>query len=154
MDTDLLFSIIDAMGSIATAGALIFAFWQIREARLQATTSFEDALDREYRDIVHHIPIAAFMGEKLTPEAFEKALPFLYRYIDLSNQQVFLRQKGRIKKDTWIFWRDGIQSNLKRYPFNVAWERIKEHSQESFSELKRLENSEFSEDPRKWRKLE
>lgn len=142
-----LFDFIVAIGTII---ALLIALRQISESRKQATTNFEDRLDREYREIIHHIPIKAFLGEKLNEDEYKEALTDLYRYIDLSNQQVFLRQQGRVRKETWVFWRDGIKSNLSRHPFDQAWKEIREKGQQSFSELKRLEVSGYSDDPKDW----
>ncbi len=141
---------ISAIASFATFLTLIVGVWQIKLSRKQAQTDFEDELDREYRDIIHNIPIKAFLGQRLDEQEYRDALPYLYRYIDLSNQQVFLRQQGRVGKETWTFWRDGIKSNLSRHPFDQAWKEIKEKGQQSFSELKRLEYSGFRDDPNKW----
>jgi len=145
-----LYEIFDIFASTATVIALGFAVWQIIEAKKQARTVFEDDLDREYREITKHIPVKAFLGEELSEKEFEQALPSLYQYIDLSNNQVFLRQANRVGEKTWEFWRDGIKSNLSREPFRTAWKLVKEKGQPSFSELKRLENSGFRDDPKKW----
>jgi len=128
---------------------VVVAAWQIREAKKQAVTDFEDDLDREYREIINKIPVKALLGEELNEQEYQEALTYLYQYVDLSNNQVFLRQAGRVSGKTWVFWRDGIKSNLSREPFRRAWKEIKEKAQPSFSELKRLENSDFRDDPRK-----
>jgi hypothetical protein len=141
---------INASASVATVFALLAAIWQIRENRKQSRTNFEDDLDREYREIIRNIPVKAFLGEELENQEYQQALKYLYQYIDLSNQQVFLRQQGRVSKETWIFWRDGIQSNLSRHPFDKAWHEIKEKGQPSFSELIRLDISGFKDDPKDW----
>jgi hypothetical protein len=139
------------LGSLATALALAVAIWQLTLSRKQATTDFEDELDREYRAIVSEIPVMTFLGSDLSDEQFDLCLSALYRYVDLSNKQVFLRKIHRVSKHTWLFWRDGIQSNLSRKPFNRAWIYIKERSDASFSELRRLEATKFLEDPAAWR---
>ena len=144
--------IINSGASIATVIALGIAIWQIVLSRKQAQTDFEDGLDREYREIIHHLPIKAFLGETLDDKEYQEALPYLYRYIDLCNQQVFLRQQKRVGKVTWKYWRDGIKSNLSRHPFDKAWSDIKAKGQQSFSELKRLETFGFRDDPGSWGK--
>jgi len=139
-----------AVGPIATALAVLIAAWQLYRGTLQARTNFEDELSREYRDLARSIPVKAHLGEVLSPEEFEQTLQALYQYIDLTNEQIFLRMNGRISKATWINWQDGIKSNLKRPAFAKAWALIKKGAIGSFTELKKLEEREFSDDPRKW----
>jgi len=141
-----------AVGSLATALALVIGIWQITLTRKQALTDFEDDLDREYRNIIADLPVKAMLGSDLSEDEFAVSLPAPYRYVDFSNKQVFLRQMRRVSKRTWAFWRDGIQSNLSRSPFRRAWEQIKAEAQPSFSELRRLEDSGFKSDPGRWHK--
>jgi hypothetical protein len=68
----------------------------------------------------------------------------------LTNEQIFLRQVGRVRKNTWQNWRDGIKSNLSRPTFHRAWEEIKARSNGSFQELRRLERENFKSDPANW----
>jgi len=140
-----------AIASIATAVAVFLAWWQIREARQQTITGFEDGLAREYREIAQNIPVAALLGDELQEAEYTAALDDFYHYIDLSNEQVFLRQRGRVRKETWANWRDGIKSNLSRPAFRAAWELIKRKASGSFEELRRLEAEGYSTDPHDWR---
>jgi hypothetical protein len=142
---------VTAVGSIATAFALIVGIWQLVLARRQATTDFEDELDRDYRNIIAALPVKTMLGEDLTDPEYTQSLAALYRYVDLTNKQVFLCQIHRVSKHTWQFWCEGIESNLARCPFNRAWAQIKANAQPSFSELRRLEASGFKDDPAKWR---
>jgi hypothetical protein len=57
---------------------------------------------------------------------------------------------GRISHPTWINWCDGIKTNLSRPSFSKAWREIKDNSKDSFTELIRLEKSDFTQDPRSW----
>lgn len=139
-----------SVGAIATAIAVFVAAWQLRRGTAQARLDFEDDLSREYRGLARDIPVKALLGSKLSEKEFEEAFPSLYRYIDLSNEQVFLRMNGRIGRATWINWRDGIRSNLKRPAFDEAWTRVKEGAKESFDELRKIEDGKFEEDPRRW----
>jgi hypothetical protein len=146
--------VVDLLGliaSAATAFGVVMAWWQVREARRQAVTSFEDSMSREYRDIAQKLPVAALLGDPLSEEELTSNLDDFYHYIDLTNEQVFLRQRGRVRADTWANWRDGIQTNLSRPAFRAAWERIKEKAPNSFEELRRLEAERYGSDPRKWK---
>lgn len=139
-----------AIGSVGTAVAVFVAAWQVRKSTQQARTDFEDDLSREYREVARCIPVKAHLGQDLGDEEFERAFPSLYQYVDLTNEQIFLRMNGRISKATWFNWVDGMKSNLDRPAFSQAWARIKDGSQGSFSELRRLEQRRFKDDPRKW----
>jgi hypothetical protein len=139
-----------ALGVAATgAGALLLAR-QVHLAERQARTTFEDSMAREYREIAHRIPIAALLGEALEKDAQAASMDEFFHYIDLSNEQIFLRSQKRISESTWRNWRDGIRSNLRRVAFRTAWEEIKKRSDGGFSELRRLEASDFGEDPADW----
>ena len=102
------------------------------------------------RKLARKIPVASLPGQELPREAFEKIREEIYNYIDLSNEQVFLRQNGRISKATWMNWCEGIQSNLSRPLFIRVWEEVKNAVPESFQELRRLEREKFVSDPRRW----
>jgi hypothetical protein len=143
--------IVTALASVATAFGVGFAGLQIRLAKRQARTQFEDGLAREYREIAQRIPVKALLGEEIDDRDYGNALDELYHYIDLSNEQVFLRQNDRISSKTWENWCDGIKSNLSRPAFKKAWTEIKSRATESFNELRRLEASGFKDDPCKWR---
>lgn len=142
--------IVSAIASIATAVGIWFAWQQIRLAKQQATTQFEDNMAREYREIALQLPVKALLGEELNDKEYTQALDNFYHYIDLSNEQVFLRQNERISTETWINWCDGIKSNLSRPAFKKAWEEIKMRASDSFAELRRLEASGFKDDPHSW----
>lgn len=137
------------VGSVGTALAVLVAAWEVRKSTQQARTDFEDELGQEYRQLAREIPVAAHLGAELTTHELESAFGIMYHYLDLSNQQVFLRMNGRIRRSTWVDWRDGIRSNLSKPAFAAAWQQVKNKS-DNFHELRRLESSNFREDPIVW----
>ena len=44
-----------------------------------------------------------------------------YRYFDLSNEQLFYANRGRVSAETRQQWEDGIANNLSRPAFQAAW---------------------------------
>lgn len=139
------------LAPIATAVGVVFAAFQLWQSSKQAVTTFEDGLVQQYREIIKNIPIDALLGEEIVYGKYMSALEHFYRYIDLCNEQIFLRQEGRVRESTWKNWQEGIHSNLSRPAFKEAWKEIKSRSHEaSFTELKRLEECGFSADPAKW----
>lgn len=59
--------VLSALASIATAGGVGVAAWQLFVTRQQAVTSFEDSLTSQYRALIERIPVEALFGEKLRP---------------------------------------------------------------------------------------
>lgn len=129
-------NLLSAIASVATAVAVIVAAWQLMLSRRQAVTAFEDSLAKEYRDLAAKIPVKALLGKPLDDAEFSDCFDTLYHYIDLCNEQAFLKNSGRISKATWAFWRGGIASNLRRPAFARAWSEIAAGSVGDFTELR------------------
>lgn len=142
--------ILGNISSIAMTMAVGVAAWQLWLSRIQARAEFEDQLSREYREIVRRIPAEALLGVELNEDQAREALSAFLSYFDLTNEQVFLRKQGRIRKETWRQWRDGIRSTLERPAFMGAWRDVQNRSAGSFSELRTLEALGFEIDPRKF----
>ncbi|HXU93836.1 MAG TPA: hypothetical protein VFP33_09295 [Gallionella sp.] len=144
----------DWITAISTFGAAVgvwYARQQLISSRGLAQLQFEDSLAKEYREIANRIPTKALLGSDLSDDEYAKAFDDIFHYIDLSNEQVYLRIRGRIGNDVWENWRDGIKTNLSLPTFRRAWSEIKEKSG-SFQELRRLEKEEFKLDPCEWDK--
>ena len=90
------------------------------------------------------------LGEEIGDKEYQKIFDALFRYIDLSNEQAFLRKNGRISYATWVSWASGIQSNLRLTAFSRAWKEIKDKSG-SFAELTKLINDGYQTDPANWK---
>ena len=143
---------VSAAANCVLAAGVMLVFWQIWLTKKQATTSFEDSMAKEYRELAAKIPTKALLGEDLTEDEYKDTFDEFYHYIDLSNEEIFLRQQNRVTKETWKYWLDGIESNLSRPAFKRAWEEVKARNQDSFMELRRLEESSFQDDPLYWRR--
>ena len=143
--------IIQLLASVATALGVGVAAYQIWVAKKQSKTSFEDDYTRQYREIIQRIPVKALLNEDLPDNDFQSALNEIYNYIDLTNEEIFLRRQNRIGTKTWENWRDGIESNLKLPAFKKAWELIKEKTPSNFfEELRCFEVWNFKPDPKSW----
>jgi hypothetical protein len=140
----------NAVGSVSTTIAVLLGAWQVRRGRLQATTDFEDDLSREYRELSRAIPMSIHLGELFEGTDYQRMVPYLYQYLDLSNEQIFLRMNGRISKATWEQWVEGIESTISLPVFARAWLDVKTKAPQRFSELRRLESTKYQEDPRSW----
>jgi hypothetical protein len=130
--------IFEFIASIAAISGLFLTAYQIYAARKQIQTSFEDDLAKEYRELASQIPTKTFFGEPFTEDEFKESIDEMYRYFDLCNHQAFLFNTKRVSDKTWKFWKDGIDSNLKRPAFKQAWAEIAARSGNDFSELRQI----------------
>ncbi|MEQ1658854.1 MAG: hypothetical protein ABL896_08755, partial [Hylemonella sp.] len=135
--------------AISTVGVW-FVWKQLSLAKRIAQLQFEDALEKEYRELIAGIPIKALLDSDLSEEEYLKSFDEFFRYFDLSNKQAALWKEKRIGKVTWDNWRSGIRFNLSLPAFSKAWGEVKsrtvDHADEFFSELRGLEESGFSAD--------
>ncbi len=143
-------SVISAVAACVAAAGVWYARNQLKTSREIAQLAFEDALAKEYRELAGQLSKKALMGESLNDVEYEDAFDELYRYVDLTNEQIALRARGRITSEMWLSWSDGIKANLALPAFARAWAEIKTRSA-GFEELRRLEQDGFDIDPNEWR---
>jgi hypothetical protein len=141
---------ISAVAACVAAAGVWYARHQLKTSRELAQLAFEDALGKEYRELAGQLSKKALMGEVLNDVEYEDAFDELYRYIDLTNEQIALRVRCRITAEVWCSWSEGITANLALPAFARAWAEIKARS-EGFEELRRLEREAFKSDPKEWR---
>jgi hypothetical protein len=138
------------VASIVTAIGVFVAAYGLRESRQIAQTEFEDSLDQQYRELAKDIPVDALIGKMVASDKKEFTRELIYNYLDLSNEQVFLRKKKRIRLDTWLDWSGGIKSHLGKVEFQAVWQEIKMESAGTFTFLEKLEQQNFISDPARW----
>lgn len=145
------FQIFEVFSHLAAVLGIGFAGYQLLQSRQQAITTFEDSMAKEYRELASRLPTKVFYdyphSEELTPREKCKAQDEFYRYFDLTNGQIFLREAGRISEQTWMFWCDGIKSNMHRAAFRTAWEDIGGKATLDFAELHLLMECNYEVDP-------
>lgn len=148
VDWDILSSIATALGSLATATGVLFGAWQIRLSKKQAQAEFEDQIDQQYRTLSMELPVDVLIGGVPSKNQKTKVRELVYNYLDLSNEQVYLRAKERISTHTWNSWCAGIKSHLAQPAFNTVFDEVREKS--GFSYLERLVDSNYESDPINW----
>lgn len=142
-------SSVSAIAALVAAVGVWYARSQLKISRDIAQLQFEDALSKEYRELANRLKPKALLGGELSELEYQDAFDELFHYVDLSNEQISLRQRGRIGPDVWESWGAGIRSNLALPAFARAWKEIKEKSS-SFQELRRFESEDEGSDPRNW----
>ena len=121
--------------SLATAVGVGIAAWQIWESRKLAQTTFEDSLDKQYRSLVMQIPVDVLIGKPIPDEKKREVREIIYNYLDLCNEQAYLRKKKRVTKTRWNDWNEGIRDNISKPAFKEVWEEIKRDAPSTFSSL-------------------
>lgn len=97
------------------------------------------------------IPYKALLGEGITEIEMTTSKEAVYNYLDFCNQQVFLRQKKRIRFSTWIEWQSGMKSNFSLPIFKQTAEEVFDKLPEIYRELRLVQKTEFCTDPATWR---
>jgi hypothetical protein len=145
-------TVITDVAGVATAIGVLFGAGQLLLSRSQATTTFEDALSVQYRQIIKPGLLADLLSNlESDPGAVETVAPY-YEYFDLCNEQIFLRLQGRVRRRTWREWQQGIEANLGRGAIKEAW-LVAHHKLDEFGELRLLDDSGGKRDPRRWNPL-
>lgn len=112
------------ISSIATAVGVLVGAYHLTVYQRQARTDFEDAVAKEFRDLLQALPADAYLGKPLHPDVMTAHLNVFIRYFDLCNNQVFYWQQRRVTAACWINWQDGICGLMKKPAFRQAWEHM------------------------------
>jgi hypothetical protein len=143
---------ISAIAAVVSTIGIWFVRKQLVITKDIAQLQFEDALEKEYRELVSGIPTKALLDSDLDDAEYAQAFDEFFRYFDLSNRQIELRKEGRIGDATWNNWRLGIKFNMSQPAFKKAWSDVKtrteDHATEFFSELRTLDESVYLRDPK------
>lgn len=134
----------------ATAIGVAVAMIQLWRTASQSVTTFEGSISKEYRDIIRRIPYKALVGIEMGQSEKDEALNEIYNYMDLCNEQIFLRKAKRIRANTWKDWQEGMKLNFTLPLFQEASSQIFEKLPDTFKELRRVKESGYQTDPRKW----
>ncbi len=146
-------SIATTLASVATAIGVVFGAVQIRLSKKQSLAQFEDQMDQQYRSISMELPVDILIGKVVSKQddhvEYLRIRELIYNYLDLCNEQVYLRSLGRISRRTWYSWGSGIKAHLARPMFANIFEEVKGAS--GFTYLEKICLSDFSEDPKYWK---
>ncbi|MAY40001.1 MULTISPECIES: hypothetical protein [Spongiibacter] len=134
----------------ATALGVVVAMVQLWRTATQSVTTFEDSISKEYREITRRIPYKALVGIEMSDVEKEEALNEIYNYMDLCNEQIFLRKAKRVRKTTWNDWQEGMKLNFGLPFFREASEEILDRLPTTFNELRKVQDSGYKTDPGKW----
>lgn len=117
--------VVRTLGSGGTLIAVLIAAQQLLLNRRLATASFEDDLSREYRTISSELPPDAFfIDADCSAPLTDVQQTAMFRYFDLSNEQLRYCDQCHVSRETAEAWREGIAQNLALPRFEQAWDVI------------------------------
>ena len=132
---------------------VVVALIQIWRNAEQSKTTFEDSLTKEYREIIRKMPYKAFVSEILNSEEENEAFNEIFNYMDLCNEQIFLRMSRRVRKKTWLNWQEGMKTNFFLPIFDTASKKVFDKMVNNFNELRKVKKLKYNTDPKKWKKV-
>lgn len=119
-----------AWGTVGvTFVAATVAAYQLWLTRRIAQMQFEDALNKEFRDLNL---FAYLIWENIDAAELNK---LIYRYFDLTNEQINLHLNQRISRETWENWAAGIKYVMGQEKVKSTWEGLKARNLGIFEEL-------------------
>lgn len=121
---------------VLSAIAVFLVFMQFRQSNKIAVLEFEESFDRQYRELMLPIPVSVLMTGVYEFRDYEPLREYVYNYLDLSNEQCFLASRGKFSKQTWVAWRAGMQSHMKKKIFTEVFEEVMRHNPNAFTYLR------------------
>lgn len=115
-----------AVAAVCAAGGVGVAARALRFTRKQAVTTFEDSLDREYREIVRTLPAEVFFRDRANAPLNREQKQAMMRYFDLSNEQLRMIRDGRIEASTGVSWEEGIRDVMELKTFKTEWRAVQQ----------------------------
>ncbi|MGO2277903.1 MULTISPECIES: hypothetical protein [unclassified Psychrobacter] len=143
--------VLNVLVPYATVFGVGVAAYQIKRSNIQQRVLFEDSINKEYRDIIQRIPYKALIGEEVPSTEASAVHNEIYNYMDLCNEQIYLRMSNRVSKKTWNNWQEGIKTNFELKAFNDTLAEVFEKLPSNFSELQKVKALGFSTDPKLWK---
>ena len=80
-----------------------FLWRQIKFTKEVGQLQCEDSLAKEYREIGSCTPTKAVLGSGLSPRESTLAFDELFRYFDLSNEQIVLKEDFKVDPVDWCY---------------------------------------------------
>ena len=141
--------VLNTLVPYATVFGVGVAAYQIRRSNIQQRVMFEDSINKEYRDIIQRIPYKVLIGDEVPLSEANAVHNELYNYMDLCNEQIYLRMSDRVSKKTWNNWQEGMKMNFELKVFNDTLDEVFEKLPSNFIKLQSVKALNFSTDSKK-----
>jgi hypothetical protein len=121
-----------ALTGIATLGltgaGIVFALKGVRD---QLWLQMFSEYTRRYQEIVRDLPPESrdpdsdFSFDALDATTKGRTLNAVRGYLNLCSEEYYLYRRGRIDKETWAIWRDGIEEVFRLPWLRDTWEGVR-----------------------------
>ena len=120
----------DILGVVALLG-FTAAVFQLRQVRKQRKREFEDLFVQRYWSIMDRLSTSALESRPNGGAVLDEDRRSVIAYLRLSEDELDLRARNWISQDAWELWRDGIASQLRRWPFEEVWRDVAQRESEA-----------------------
>lgn len=138
------------LASVASVFALVVITIELYKNLQMRKTEFEDHIYTQFLDLSFAIPVDAMLGEEVDEERTSSMREALFNYMHLSDHVAFLRNKGRIRAESWVDFCGLIERDLGNPDFTSVWGEIVAKRPGHFKFLSKLIDTNFKQDPYKW----
>jgi len=119
-----------SIGATAAAWAAVigvpFVVWQLWLTRRSHVSSFEVRFVDLYELLLGRLPDDVVMERRELTKPTISELRVFHDYFALCDEEVFYRREGKVSSATWRAWERGMQLNLQRATFQVAWQALRD----------------------------
>jgi hypothetical protein len=102
-----------------------FAVWQLWLTRRAHVSGFEMRFVDRYESLLARLPDDVVMERRELSNPSIGELRVFHDYFALCDEEVFYRREGKVSAATWRDWERGMQLNLQRPTFQVAWRALR-----------------------------
>ncbi|WP_027862123.1 hypothetical protein [Marmoricola sp. URHB0036] len=141
--------------AVAAMIGVLAAVFQLRQVRKQRKREFEDLFVQRYWSIMDRLSTSALESVPHSGAIRDEDRRAVIAYFRLSEDELDLRARNWISRDAWELWRDGIATQLRRWPFDEIWREVAERESQAgadgqFVQLRRADIEIYQEgfDPR------
>ena len=123
---------------VITFTALAFTVHSFKQ---QIKQLFFTDYTKRYQEIMLHMP-EGFFTDSVTYEKLDnQSKAYLRAYFDLCSEEFYLKSTGKIDKDVWENWEQGIDFVFKKKIVLEAWNHFNKVNYKDFSEWINKKNS-------------
>lgn len=118
-----LYEIASVLLQLVTAGAIVFAVFQVVGSRTQRHREFENLYVQRYWALLDRMSLQLYTGStrrRLSGQDKDKRV--IHDYLRLCEDELDLRREGFITDRTWEIWSKGILAQLAPGPYLTVFE--------------------------------
>ena len=113
--------------------AILGLMFTILSFRQQLRQNFFTDYTKRYQKIMLHLPEEFYTNEVTYKELQNEARAYLRAYFDLCSEEYYLKTSGKIDKEVWENWKQGIVYIFNKELILEAWSHFNQENYQDFS---------------------